>query len=121
MMALMGAAMWGTVVVAADDTATLPPKYQLHLKPWGGDILSVSTGTPPAALLVIAPDGRRAGADPGAPLTVNGLGTELNEFEDGEVEQQNISNDDPTQPEEPSEHTGWCVNIRDEVPHAYTV
>jgi len=88
---------------------------------WTGNILEVSTSTPPAALLVIGADGKRVGAHPDFPISNVGLGTEINEFLIAEVEQQNITNDDPNEPPGPSPTTGWYVRIQDEIPHTYLV
>lgn len=86
------------------------------------DLVGFDMQAPPARILVTDERGRRIGVHPDFSLSANGTGKSINEFERAEVEQMNITSDDPNSTDASvGRSTGWYVKILDQLHHDYTV
>jgi len=100
---------------------TVPSSGFPFSRKWRTDAFEIYTSAPPAALLVIRGDGKRAGADPARPMSSVGVGTVLNEFPLADVEQVNTATDEADGTRTPGPSTLWNVTVMDESPAVYQV
>lgn len=90
--------------------------------------LIIATGVPPARIVVLDAQGRRAGINPARPLVANGMplswtlpGEAIQDIPGSDVDWQNIASDDGPDIGKTSNTTGWHVTIKDSGAQVYEV